>query len=477
NAYKIKDFNVSMVLCREAEVTLSQAKKGSKKYPSSSRGTEHRVLCDGISTAYIDLAKLLDQQGFRREAMAIRKRAEKWEGNPNGPGRLALQLSNDAPSPAEPPKDESSPSAYRKIKQRFENVKVVDNIFAENSRVIDNIFTENVRPTTAEYKFPELDERLNDTPELVRCLSLLQASFSPDDILEPVAQMWLQVTKGDADELERLHALSTGVVRVFFNDEFKDMRAVAEVVCLAPVLDKDTFHSLISEFHTGISQSSLLNFQLLEGIAQLIQEANPGCLSSDDFIKILELLSKRLMDTHQQSPDHLRKLTLAISHVLDAMADAKVTGVDRETLHEPLLNYLSGLKNKEDPFLVYQAAYAYQALLCVPDNETTWQGAIRRTGMVVKGVSGLVSAAKGFDLEKLLEGLTNIQNGLGGVSKVIDVVKTGYEGVTSLAKSGQRFLKFLEEGLSFKERREWYAALRGSDILIQSGELATFKKL
>jgi hypothetical protein len=159
------------------------------------------------------------------------------------------------------------------------------------------------------------------------------------------------------------------------------------------------------------------------------------------------------------------------------MADTKVTGINRERLHEPLSTYLGDLKKSKDPFLVYQAAYAYQALLCVPDNETTWQAATRRTGKVIKGVAGLVSAVKGFDLERFIDGLADIQQGLGGVSKVIEVVKTGYEGVTSLAKSGHGFVECLKEGLSFERQREWYAALRGADTLIRDGELATFKKL
>jgi hypothetical protein len=130
-----------------------------------------------------------------------------------------------------------------------------------------------------------------------------------------------------------------------------------------------------------------------------------------------------------------------------------------------------------DPFLVYQAAYAYQALLCVPDNETTWQAAMRRTGKVIQGVAGLVSAVKGLDLDKFMEGLSNIQQGVEGVIKVIDVVKDAYQGVATLAKSGQGFVECLKEGLSFERRREWYAALRGADTLIRDGELATFKKL
>jgi hypothetical protein len=172
----------------------------------------------------------------------------------------------------------------------------------------------------------------------------------------------------------------------------------------------------------------------------------------------------------------MHQLTLAVSHVLDAMADTNVTGLDRETLHEPLSTYLGELKNSSDPFLVYQAAYAYQALLCVPDNETTWQAAMRRTGKVIQGIAGLVSAVKSFDLIKFMDGLNDIQKGIGGASKVAGVVTMAYVRVTSLVEGGQDFLNGLQEGLSFERKRDWYSALRGADIMIQDGELATFRK-
>jgi hypothetical protein len=247
--------------------------------------------------------------------------------------------------------------------------------------------------------------------------------------------------------------------------------------CLSPILNKDVFHDLLRELYSGIDHSGLLNFHQLEGLAQLIQGANTGHLSADDLVKIFDLLSRCLRDTHQQSTDHLNQLTLAISHVLDAMADTKVTDMDRETLHEPLSKYLKELKNSSDPYLVYQAAYAYQALLCVPDNETAWQSALRRTGKVARGVSGLVGAVKNLDLNKFIEGLGDIQKGMEGVSVVVQIVKSAYDDVISMAQSGKGFLDSLNEGFSFERKRDWYSALRGADTLIQGGEFATFREL
>ena len=340
-----------------------------------------------------------------------------------------------------------------------------------------HIFAKNIRPPTIEMKLPEPDERLINTPQLVCCLGLLKVAHSSDIKPLSTALKWVETVEKDKDEKERLHGIAADVIRAFKREEIKDAKVVAEVVCLAPILDKDTFHDLLRGFYSGIDHSGLLNFQELEGLARLIQGADTGHLNADDLVKILELLSTRLMDTHQQSSEHMYQLTMAVSNVLDAMADTKVTDLDREKLHEPLSSYLRGLKESSDSFLVYQAAYAYQALLCVPDDETKWQAAMRRTGKVAQGVSGLVSAVKGFDLVKLIQGLGDIQKGVSGVTNVVEVVESAYNGVTSLIAGGKGFVESLQEGLSFTRMRDWYSALRGVDALIRDGELATFRKL
>jgi len=341
--------------------------------------------------------------------------------------------------------------------------------------IIDTrIFPANVQIPSIDFKLPEADERLNSTPQLVCCLSLLQVACLSDVTLDPVADKWLQAIKYDTEEQGRLRVIATELIRAYKKDETKDTKIVTEVLFLAPVLDKDAYQDLLRDFYAGIDHSGLLNVHQLEGIAQLIQGGGPGYLDADDLVKILSLLSDRLRGTHQQSTQHLQQLTVAVSHVLDAMADTNVTDLDRVTVHEPLALYLKELKGSSDPCLIYQAAYAYQALLCVPDNEPTWQAAMRRTGKVIQGVSGLVSAVKSLDLSKFVEGLADIQKGFEGV---VDVVKATYDDVKALREGGQQFMDCLIEGLSFERKRDWYSALRGADAMIRDGELATFRKL
>ncbi|KAG0217886.1 hypothetical protein BGX31_000101 [Mortierella sp. GBA43] len=419
----------------------------------------------GIGHAYIGFGQVLERQDHRNEAQAIYKKAEKLGVQIQDQGRVAQ--SSNTRNNADTMSVKSQPLDSKRKRKQPNSIATAPS----------HIFAENIRPPIVVAKLPEPDERLTSTPQLVCCLGILKESHSLDDMLEPAARNWLQIVENDEDEQERLKILATDVIKTFKKEEIKDAKAVAEVAYLAPVLGKDAFRDLLMEFYNGIDHSGLLDFHQLEGLAQLIQEADPEYLHADDLVKILGLLSKRLQDTHQQSPQHMYQLTLTASYVLDAMADTHVQGLDRETLHEPLLSYLNSLKGSSDPFLMYQVAYAYQALLCVPDDETPWQATIRRTTKVIRGISGLLSAVKGLDLNGFLDGLKDIQQGMAGASEMVKTVVTVFDDVKSLASGTQGFLRGLKEGLSFQRKCAWYTALRGADTFIRDGDFVAFRQL
>ncbi|KAG0243670.1 hypothetical protein BGX31_010371 [Mortierella sp. GBA43] len=445
------DPGIALVLCHDAEVSLSQVKRAAKY-------NADKTIHNEIATVYIGLGDFLESRGHQEEAKAFYKKSEKWGGRPYDPDRPGRSI---------------RPTITR-IPPRPLSVRTQESDAATLSQ---EIFLMNVCPPAVDFKPPEPDTGLSDTPQLAHCLALLHTDLDLDDILNSAARKWLKTTRDDPDEQERLNTLATYVIRAFKRDELKDAKAVAEVMYLAPVLENDDYRYLLKEFYSGIDQSGLLDIHQLEGLAQVVQSAQNGYLDSDDLVKVLALLSKRLRDTHRQSTDHTYQLTLAVSHVLDAMADANVKGLDREKLHEPLSLYLDKLKKSSDPYLLYQAAYAFQALLCVPDNESIWKATLRRTGKVLQGVAGLVSAVKSLDLNGFIEGLRNIQQGLAGASDMVQIVKTACDGVTSLASNGERFLECLKEGFSFSRKCAWYPALRGADILIRDGQFADFRRL
>jgi len=357
--------------------------------------------------------------------------------------------------------------------QRIEQLAVVPTVRVD-------IFDTSIRPPTVELRLPEPDTRLDNTLQLVCCLGLLKMARSPDVKLDPIAHRWMETIEKDKDEENRLKGMAAHIIRVFTNEEIKDFKVVAEVVSLAPVLDKELFHDLLKKFCSGINDSVLLDFQHLEGLAQLIQGADHGYLSTDDLVTILKHLGNRLMDSHPEPSEQMYQLTMALSNVLDAMADTKVTNLDRVKLHEPLSSYLGRLMRSSDPFLKYQAAYAYQALMNVPDDETKVQAAMRRTLKVIQGVSGLASAVHSADPKKLINGLKDILRGISGeaeLSDVFDAAKSVFKDVKSGLNDGIGAVKALQEGLGFGRKLAWYPALREADVMIRAGELDNFRIL
>ncbi|KAF9967802.1 hypothetical protein BGZ70_008112 [Mortierella alpina] len=158
------------------------------------------------------------------------------------------------------------------------------------------------------------------------------------------------------------------------------------------------------------------------------------------------------------------------------MADSHVEGIDRENLHQPLYDYLKGLKDSSDPYLVFQVAYAVQALLCVPNDETLWQATERKAGRIVNGVFQLVGAVKALDVNSFIDGLCTLQNGAKEIYDAALMVKSTYSDVQSLCSSGMELRAALED-VSFRGKRSWYQALRGADAMLRNGQLAEFKKL
>src|SRR5690606_27876208 len=105
---------------------------------------------------------------------------------------------------------------------------------------------------------------------------------------------------------------------------------------------------------------------------------------------------------------------------------------------------------------VYQAAYAHQALQYVPDDETPLQSVLRRTRVMVDGVSVLLTSFKSLDLSGFLDGLGHLHE---GATEVFQVAQAGFEGANSLINDGEGFVNSLKEGLSFSQKRAWYPAL------------------
>ncbi|KAI1318889.1 hypothetical protein EDD11_005523 [Mortierella claussenii] len=477
NARKAQSQERAVKFCNEVDTAL-------RRIDFSAVTTDESQL-EQIIVGFREHGKVLERWDLSDKAQRSYNKAKKLEAQAT-PGALvssaapvSAQSTTTVQSTGVPSQDGSpvssvaSPASQTVLPTPISSTTPIQNV----DILPTSIFAKDCYPHAFHGKLPEPDERLSSTRQLAYCLGLLQAPSLPEDDLDLSTCTWLHATNMNDDEQERLKTTATDLLREFSHDELKDAKATAEVVCVAPVLDRDEFRFLLKLFVNSLSSSRLLDTHALEGLDEVVKSAPAGGIDSDDLVKILQYLNVCLQSTHAQSLDHMYRLTQVVSHVLDAMADGDVRGVDREDLHAPLSTYLQELQKSADPYMVFQAAYASQAFLYVPDNEELWQAALRRARTVTKGVTGLVSAVKGLNVADFIEGLGNIQEGLEGASQVFGLVADAYKDVAELMQAGQGLQKSLKEGLSFSRKRKWYPLLRATDTLLQNGELAKFKNL
>ncbi|KAF9280053.1 hypothetical protein BGZ68_007529, partial [Mortierella alpina] len=306
-----------------------------------------------------------------------------------------------------------------------------------------NIFPSNVARPSTETDLPKRGARVDTTPQLVLCSSILNSllfldselrleknsdqskdASSQDEPIDGAYRDWVKYISENPIEQYHIRWLLTRMVEEFAKDAVKGSAAITEVVLLGPVLNVEQYRNLLACFVNKFDQSVILDVDLLHGLVQLVQCASEGYLFEDDLIRFMSIIRKRLQATHQQSSDHPYHLTLALSRILDVMAQHEVKDVDRVEQHEPLAGVLRSLQESLDPFLMYQASHAYQALQFVPDNETALQAVMRRSGVVAEGLIN-ISGVVNLDLGGFLEGIGQIQK---TIVDTIGIAKAAYEG-------------------------------------------------
>ncbi len=440
---------------------------------------EQKALQQSIADVHFERGEVFSRLKQWDKAKVQYEKADKW-GHTSAQEALKVL----AQLPANPSQSFSSLSGLHKLTPSS-SAEGISTLSARQSATLTST-TEKTLEEAPAFKFflknlplippalPQAGQSLRNTEQLAYCLLLLyldQQEPTSTAKLSAEESVWLARVKQDQVASE-LGLLAQDVIRAFEKDEIKNASVVSEVVALAPVYALDDFQKLLNKFITKLNELTLLDFDVLNGLAQMIRHAPPNSLRNDDLVKILEDLTDRLKNTHGQSEENQYRLAMAITQMLDAMADNKVTDLNREVLHQPLQDLFNGLRQSNDPYLVYQAEYAYQALAYVPDDETPWQGAWRRISGIARGVSKFASAVKAFDLDEFADGIKNLQE---PISDLIHLASDMYEQVSALQESGQELIYSLREGLSLNRKHVWYPTLRGLDE-IPADQLNDFKQ-
>ncbi|KAF9157005.1 hypothetical protein BG015_008508 [Linnemannia schmuckeri] len=304
-------------------------------------------------------------------------------------------------------------------------------------------------------------DRIVGNDQLVYCCSLLlhgsvtpsstadSVDASQERILNKTEFEWLEEMKKDTTEQDHLRELAAEMAEEFVKDAFKTSDEIIEIVALGPILDREHYRKLLSCFISVFDDACILDVNFLQDFVQLVQSVSPGFLDAEDLVKSLSTIRTRMQSTYQQSTEHPYNLTLAVSRILDVMADHKVKDLDRIQENEPLSEVLSSLRGNSDPYFMYQACYALQALQYVPDNETPLQAVLRYSAGIGSSLMRVAGVVK-LDLTPILEGLSSLQESLGSI---VQIAGTVYDGVCSLMESGQGVFDSLKEGYASGKKR------------------------
>ncbi|KAG0007566.1 hypothetical protein BGZ80_004504, partial [Entomortierella chlamydospora] len=456
----------ALQLASEAKSKIQQAEK---IFATERAGSP--ALDDGIATVYHEHGKLLDKLRSHDEALESYSNAKKWRythvashqiysslfGNMSSSNQSISYLAGLATITslliATPGRNTTQPTRNDLTQEALPN----------------HIFDKDATPPFDKCTLPEIGKRISSTPQLAYCLRLLHSSPALKEIFNEAERGWTQAATKDPNEQVRLQEMASDLIRVFIRGELKSRDTISEIVCLAPVLDQEDFRKLLQFIIDDINNSSLLRVDMFDGLVHLLRNSQPRDFDVNDLVKILELLSTSLQDIDGQPTQQIYKLTLAVSGILDNMADNYTKGLSREQLHDPLFKYLEGLQSRSEPYLMYQAAYAFQALQYVPDDESRSQSIQWSVGDLLEGAMSVMNGVKSFDFANLMEELKRIHQTKAKVTKpFIFNMKTN----SGIGKSLRRNLK---DGFSFK--KDWYPALRALDIMLKNGQLSQFKML
>ncbi|KAF9143174.1 hypothetical protein BG015_000523, partial [Linnemannia schmuckeri] len=355
---------------------------------------------------------------------------------------------------------------------------------------ISGTFPKNLPKPAIKTNLPSLLGRIEMTHQLVYCNRLILDGQSTSSSIAPTTEgstgesvnelefddterAWIKDIGQNPVQKDHIHSLVTKVVEAFITDNIKATETIAEVVTLGPVLDHNTYRSLLSCFISKFEQDTILDLALLQGLIQLVESASPGYLEHDDLVRTLTVLRRRLEGTYKAPSEHLYQIVIAISRLLDVMVNSVVKDISRTDDHQPLVIALKKLKDTADPILQFQVDYALQASRYIPDDELALQAALRFGGGVAMAVSGVGSICE-IDPDSLLSSLGVLHQ---AAMQTYEGTKSVLQGMKATQKDGFGTMQSLLEGIRAGTKHEWYLVLLAARTFVRDGRLADFREI
>ncbi|MCX8565550.1 MAG: NACHT domain-containing protein [Glomeribacter sp. 1016415] len=331
-------------------------------------------------------------------------------------------------------------ASFSSAKVNYENAKKISNKITVNRKLnsLPKFFTENPTPELdRKFRFEDQPAKIIDTEHLAYCLN----------------------RKTNLEESDKLLELAYDIVRLF-SEEPRRSEIMREIAPLSKIANANFYRELISKTVEVFARSQLLMLPAVAtGLAVMIQncpeEAN---LCSTELLRILSNCLENGCKSGEK--EHLLSLLQVTSQLLDAMVQSIIKKdrsikISRDDLQVPLKKVLDELGKNGNEELAYQARYAYQALIHIPNDESRGAQAWRHAYNIGGGAVLIWSGVLALDPDKFLAAFDRL-----------------YEKERHSIRDGLRNVK---EYLSKGKYREWYRALPAIDHLLEQNKLDQFE--
>ena len=289
-----------------------------------------------------------------------------------------------------------------------------------------------------------------------------------------------RLKSGDSTEKEKaaLYELCRCMVKIFSNDP-KPIY-VAEATAFAPVLQRENQEKLLIDLITalgnaiikGTADGNIEEPSLYKAFAYVLWHTKDTPAIRPILSSVLRSLLTRLRQATIIADLHTQYLIVcSMSAILDSMVDIRLSGLSRESFHEPLLKQLKDLTKDEDMRLAQVSSYAYQAALGIKDDEGPLEALWRYTMTTVQSGADIAGAVSGMDPGALLRSLPSVSSIIDLVQKLIDIG----ENVADIMKNINDAREHIDSTHKISKQKGWYKALRYIELLLQSEAWSALK--
>ncbi|KAJ5712585.1 hypothetical protein N7493_009053 [Penicillium malachiteum] len=168
------------------------------------------------------------------------------------------------------------------------------------------------------------------------------------------------------------------------------------------------------------------------------------------LVPVLRSLTDRLDNAKENSQSETQyHLVYTLSVILDAMGDIGINDLSRENVHEPLRQSL-------------------KALLGISNDESTAAAVWRYASDIIIPLGKIAGAVPNFDPSKFIDATPQVMKLLSSISSLVKSTQKVLEESQSLQDTAKKMCSLFDQ-------RDWYGALRYTDLLITAKAFKTLE--